>query len=273
MLQINCPLPLKVNPKMEAFHARANAGEKIIQLECRIGKGEIPEDAEYIRTANDTRYFKTKEGELAVYYAPKTEIPLLWLFMDSGRERTLYISPEAGQKFYSVHELFKHIELIHLLMEQDIWVLHSCYVKTAQGAILFTGKSGIGKSTQGNLWEKSGCGEVINGDRSLIYCENGKYMVNGFIYSGSSGICKNHPSSIRAIVILNQSGKNEVKRVDASKAVRTLFLQLVSCPYRESENERKLDFAEKLFENVEVLQLNCRPDEDAVRVLQEYLQK
>ena len=52
-----------------------------------------------------------------------------------------------------------------------------------------------------------------------------------------------------------------------------MFLQSVSCPYRETELRKKLEFAEKLSESIEILQLNCRPDEGAVRILEKYLQK
>lgn len=273
VIQITCPVPLGKSDNMEQFHADLEAEDKLISLQCVVKDFALPEDAVYIRTADETRYYKTPEGEMAVYYRPKTDRAIMWTALGKGNERTLYISPEAGKKYFSLQEIFRHVELINILISHNIWVMHACYVKTAYGAILFTGNSGAGKSTQGALWEQYGCGEVINGDRTLVYLEDGRYKANGFLYAGSSGIRKNDPSFLRAVVLVNQNEKNEIIHMKPSKAVRTVFLQSVSCPYRETETLKKIEFAEKLYENIEILQLNCRPDEEAVRILEKYLQK
>ncbi|MGN0357429.1 MAG: hypothetical protein ACI4E0_06380 [Blautia sp.] len=257
---------------MEKFRVN-DAGSYNLCLQVVIADYEIPKGAQYLRSVAGNEYYQFEDIEISVYCLPASDISLMWLIMEPGPLRTLYISPSAGEEHYSMHELLKHMELINMLLEHDVWVLHCCYVKTLQGAILFTGNSGIGKSTQGQLWEQYGQGEVINGDRCVIYREDDRYMANGFVYSGSSGICKNKAAPVRAIVILNQNSNNKVRSVRASKAIRTLYLQTVSCPYRVRENDRKLKFAEQLYEGVEIVQLDCRPDEGAVRVLQEYLWK
>lgn len=255
IIEITCPVPLDKSDNIERFCADPGDKGEVISLQCVIKQAKIPEDGVYIRRADETRFYQTAEGETAVYC------------------RTLYISPEAGKQYFSMQEIFRHAELINILISRDIWVMHACYVKTAYGAVLFTGNSGAGKSTQGSLWERYGCGEVINGDRALVYLEDDRYKANGFVYSGSSGICKNAPSLLRAVVLVNQSEKNEIIHMKPSQAVRTVFLQSVSCPYRETELRKKLEFAEKLSKRVEILQLNCRPDEGAVRILEKYLQK
>lgn len=273
IIEITCPVPLGKSDNIERFCADPGDKGEVISLQCVIKQAGIPEDGVYIRRADETRFYQTAEGETAVYCRPKTDRALMRTVLEIGSCRTLYISPEAGKQYFSMQEIFRHAELINILISRDIWVMHACYVKTAYGAVLFTGNSGAGKSTQGSLWERYGCGEVINGDRALVYLEDDRYKANGFVYSGSSGICKNAPSLLRAVVLVNQSEKNEIIHMKPSQAVRTVFLQSVSCPYRETELRKKLEFAERLSESIEILQLNCRPDEGAVRILEKYLQK
>ena len=88
-------------------------------------------------------------------------------------------------------------------------VLHSAYIVASAGkAILFSGPSGVGKSTQAALWERCAGARVVNGDRALV--DVGKKTANGIFYSGTSGISENVTAPVRAIVLLGQGSENRV---------------------------------------------------------------
>lgn len=56
--------------------------------------------------------------------------------------------------------------LFDILADAGMLVLHSAYIVTRQGeGILFSGPSGIGKSTQAALWQRYGAAQTVNGDR------------------------------------------------------------------------------------------------------------
>ena len=59
--------------------------------------------------------------------------------------------------------------LFDILADAGMLVLHSAYIVTRQGeGILFSGPSGIGKSTQAALWQRYGAAQTVNGDRALV---------------------------------------------------------------------------------------------------------
>ena len=66
------------------------------------------------------------------------------------------------------------------MLAKDAMVLHCSVLKVRSGVILFSGPSGIGKSTQAGLWTKYRKARVINGDRTLLKKENGRWMSLGW---------------------------------------------------------------------------------------------
>ena len=66
------------------------------------------------------------------------------------------------------------------MLAKDAMVLHCSVLKVKSGVILFSGPSGIGKSTQAGLWTKYRKARVINGDRTLLKKENGRWMSLGW---------------------------------------------------------------------------------------------
>ena len=283
-LVIDAPITFERWDRMELFRTMQCNTEQRIVLNCRMEEYEVPSDAVYLRNEVYSDFYQTKEDEICMYapYINHEKKSLMWLVVPSGEDfyqpkqgteiyLNFYIHPEIPKEYLHMHELIKHIHLVHALQKFDVWILHSCYVSTLAGGILFTGNSGVGKSTQGDLWMRYADATIVNGDRSLIYEGEDGFYANGFIYSGSSPFCLNESSKIRAIVFLKQGAENRIISMRAGLAIRNLYMQLVSSPHRHAEKDKRLNFAEKLYQGTEVLMLECRPDEEAVRVLQEYL--
>ena len=85
------------------------------------------------------------------------------------------------QSTLSAWQMLQALELFHLLLLEGGAVLHASYILVRGRAILFSGPSGVGKSTQANLWAQYRSAEVINGeglicqempdDEALAACE------------------------------------------------------------------------------------------------------
>ena len=91
---------------------------------------------------------------------------------------------------------FKYPAIRHAL------ILHSSYLDVNGQALLFSGPSGIGKSTQADLWVRHRGAAILNGDKSLLIREPDGWYAHGWPICGSSGICRNESRRIRAIVML-----------------------------------------------------------------------
>jgi energy-coupling factor transporter ATP-binding protein EcfA2 len=153
-------------------------------------------------------------------------------------------------------------------MERGILVLHSSYVIHDGKAILFSGDCGCGKSTQAALWEQYRQAEIINGDRSLVYCRDGKVYAGGHFHCGTSGIRKNKSAELKAIVLLSQSIEN---KVSFPKGVESFQKILSQCAYdveKREEIEMVTQLVAQLVQNARVLKFSCRKDVSAVEALE-----
>lgn len=90
-----------------------------------------------------------------------------------------------------MQQIWQSINLPFQLLQKGIFTLHSAAVQTRFGAILFCGRSGIGKSTQANLWKEYENALILNGDRCAVGFVDGAANAFGLPFCGTSGICLN----------------------------------------------------------------------------------
>lgn len=168
--------------------------------------------------------------------------------------------------------LLEGVDLFDILAARGMLVLHSSYVLRAEGdAILFSGASGIGKSTQAELWREFAAARVINGDRSLVDVDCG--MAHGIFYSGTSGICENHSAPIRAIVLPEQRAENRVFVPANREAFMRLLNQCSYYPWDAESAALMTELVARLVGRVPIYRLDCRKDEGAVHALENELRR
>jgi hypothetical protein len=165
--------------------------------------------------------------------------------------------------------ILESADLFDILADYGRLVLHSSFIIVNGVALLFTGPSGIGKSTQASLWQEYASADIINGDRSLIRLDD--LTANGVFYSGTSRICQNASAPIRAIVLLSKSGENTLRRAGAKEAFAALLSQCAYYQWDAESASRMTLLAAQLVERANVYCLSCRVDESAVRLLQNEL--
>lgn len=171
----------------------------------------------------------------------------------------------------SVLKVFSFLPLHEILFENGMFVLHSSFINFKEDAILFSGDSGVGKTTQAYLWEEYNKAEIINGDRSLIVKEGGEYYAYGWFQSGTSRICKNDCGKVRAVVFLEQGPNNEIYQIKALEA----FEKLISQSSYSISNPRHIKYITEIVADmvkcVPIYHYSCRKDQDAVYMLRECL--
>lgn len=161
--------------------------------------------------------------------------------------------------------------IFRMLAEHGGVVLHSSYIITQRGeALLFSAPSGTGKSTQAELWRNYAGAKVINGDRALVKAENG-VTANGILFSGTSGISENVTAPLRAIVLLRQSEKNEIRSVSGKEAFMRLLPQCSYYPDEEENLRFVTGILAEIISAMPVYDFGCVPDESAVSALSEVL--
>lgn len=168
---------------------------------------------------------------------------------------------------------FYHLGLEEIMIREDRLCFHAACVSTEYGGLLFAGPSGIGKSTQAQLWCDHRNGRLINGDRPILSLEDGKPIAWGSPYAGSSRCYRNESCPIRAIVLLKQAESCSVRQLKAAEAARRIYAGLNVHTWDRLFVTKALDLTVELISRVPVYELSCTPDENAVTILENVLKE
>ena len=151
-------------------------------------------------------------------------------------------------------------------------IFHASYIGWQGEGLLFTAPSGVGKSTQAELWRVHRGAEVLNGDKAGVRLE-GEPMVYGVPFSGTSGICRNVSLPLRGIVVLSQAAENTIRRLLPSEAVAALCQNVFVDSAVQEEWQMAVQLLLDLVSAVPVYALACTPDESAVETLEAALSR
>lgn len=168
---------------------------------------------------------------------------------------------------------FSIIAFHRQLLKRKACILHVAYIETEGKALLFTGPSNIGKSTQANLWREHEGADIINGDRAVLRKNNENWQVYGYPCCGTSGICQNKTLPLQAIIVLQQAKENHVEELSGAQKVRALVTAIELYAWDQSELDMAFDLAQEIAKEIPVIRLCCRPDSEAVTVLKHYLKE
>jgi hypothetical protein len=167
--------------------------------------------------------------------------------------------------------VFSLLPITQLLLEQGTLILHASGVISNGIAILFSGPSGIGKSTQAQLWQHHRNGTIINGDRCLVFLKDGIYYASSHLHCGSSGIAEGYSAPIGAIILLDQGIHNMITHPSPIVAFQKILHQCAYVPSEPIQLQQVTDLVAKLVSGVTVLQYQCRRDESSVIDLEKNL--
>lgn len=146
------------------------------------------------------------------------------------------------------------------------FLMHASCVDFNGDGVIFAGNSGVGKTTQAQLWQEYLGAEIINGDKAFVREINGEFYGCGLPWKGSSDYCLNRKTRLKGIVVLRQAKENRITRLDAAKATES-FMPHIFMPHWDNVClENVLSIFGNAIEKVPVYLLECRPDEDAVRL-------
>lgn len=168
---------------------------------------------------------------------------------------------------------FAHLNFEGLLLHKRRLCLHASCVDTPYGGILFSGPSGIGKSTQAGLWCDLRDARQINGDRPILSRDGDRWLAWGSPYAGSSRCHINESCPVRAIVMLVQGPACSIRRLKAGEAFRKVWSGLTVHSWDTNYVNTACDLAQGLIEAVPVYELTCTPDENAVLCLENVLRR
>jgi len=161
------------------------------------------------------------------------------------------------------------------LLKFSGFYLHSSALEYEGRAYLFSGPSGMGKSTHTRLWQ-SLFGEdakVFNDDKPALRRLDGKWFAYGTPWCGKDGININMKVPLGGICFLRRGDKNSIRRLSEIEAAA----QIISQTMHRFKDVKNLDLlishVNKLVREIPVYELFCLPDTDAARLSYETMRR
>ena len=171
------------------------------------------------------------------------------------------------------HTILQCMALEHLVIQRGGVLFHSSYIGIDGKAVLFTAPSQTGKSTQAELWRKHRGAEILNGDRSAVRIEDGKAVVSGIPFAGSSAYCKNRTLPLAAVVYLAQAPETTIRKLRGAEAFRRIWEGCSVNTWDKDDVTLASGTVMQVAASVPVYYLACTPDESAVTALERMLRE
>ena len=169
-------------------------------------------------------------------------------------EQAVYM--ESGNQFYRA------------LLDFNGMMLHASAVAVDGKAYLFSGQSGIGKSTHTGLWQQT-FGEKVklfNDDKPALRYLDGKWFAYGTPWSGKHGININMKVPIAGICFLKRGNENSIRRLSPIEALPQVLAQTLR-KFKDAERlSLMLNHVDKLVKEVPIYELYNRPEPAAARL-------
>ena len=170
---------------------------------------------------------------------------------------------ESGMYFY------------FFLLAHGGMMLHASAVELDGKAYLFSGNSGMGKSTHTRLWQQvfGDRAQVFNDDKPALRRIDGKWYAYGTPWCGKDGINQNKKVPLAGICFLQQAKENKIRRLDAKEVLSRLIAQTLFRFKSVGSLDMLLATVDKLVREIPVFELENRPEPEAALLSYETLRR
>lgn len=270
---LSAPHSIRIGENLRPF-LTDGAGSEDSCVSIRMTEGDLPDSVPSEAHWHGLSCFTQESGDPVIYHCRDSSGKPYAKVRFSGAGEVLMTYPQSFSSWFQGSvSIFNRISLESLLLLRRTLVLHASMVKFRGNGIVFSGPSGIGKSTQAKLWETFRVAEVICGDRVGLNCRDGVWTGWGLPYAGTSGIYRNDSAPIAALVMLRQGAENSIRTLSAVEVFRLAYGEISNHPWDAAFAEKCVDLLMDFLGNVPAFLLTCRPDENAVCTLEETLVK
>ena len=141
-------------------------------------------------------------------------------------------------------------------------------------AYLFSGPSGMGKSTHTRLWQSVyPDAKVFNDDKPALRRLDGRWFAYGTPWCGKDGININMKVPLGGICFLRRGESNSIRRLSLLEA----SVRVISQTTHRFKSEERLDLllshVDRLVQEIPVYELYCTPTIDAALLSSETMRR
>ena len=221
---------------------------------------------------NGPEFYDYHEGNLRVFHcvAPHSTAFAVTQLYENGNIK-ISVLPDYLSYFTGTAGIFNRIGMETLLLQHCGLLLHASLINYQGKAIAFAGASGVGKSTQANIWNQYLNAEIINGDRAILRKPAACWTAYGSPYAGTSGIYKNVSAPLAAIVLPRHAEENQFLPLTPGEAFRYIYPEISMHQWDSKFVAKATDLCLQLLTQTPVFLLECRPEESAALLVKKGL--
>lgn len=158
-------------------------------------------------------------------------------------------------------------KLAEYLPQHDRVLFHGSSLAMDGEGVLFTAKSGTGKSTHSRLWREVYGDRVvmINDDKPFLCIAEDGVTVCGSPWQGKHKLGTNASAPLKAICIVCRDQENRIERISPKEGF-PLLLQQTYAPRDPFAMTRTLALVDRLSKSVALYRLYCNMDPEAAEV-------
>ena len=247
----------------EAGHAdcydKATLAEPALTLTIQEGARLTPAGGRYLLRNPELCVYETKEAYLLFF--PRAKGLHSGRITGDGRKALLLYEREGVDASDLIYYIFHGIRHCYLYRARFYgrYALHSASLLYRDKVYLFSGRSGTGKSTHTNLWHELFQVPVINGDLNLMAQIDGKPMVLGIPWCGTSEIYDPKDYPLGAITFLKQAKEDGQLPLSESEGMLMLYQRLVTSLWNEDMLRSAISYVTELSSSIPVYYYGCKP--------------
>lgn len=160
---------------------------------------------------------------------------------------------------------------LYKAQREGCFAIHSASILYQDQAWLFSGHSGMGKSTHTALWHNILHTPYLNGDLNLVAQKNGQPVVYGIPWCGTSHISTAKTYPLGGIVLLGRADTDYIVTLEHYEKVLQVMQRMISPSWHASLMECNLNFANVLADMIPVYKLMCTKTPSALEVIKAHI--
>lgn len=195
-------------------------------------------------------------------------------YSDSFQELRCFINEKPFLNSpHSLGHILRFMPMRAIFQHFGVLFFHAAQIALGEKGILFTGPSGIGKTTQAKLWVTYENARLICNDRVLIRRDKYGWKTYGYPIDGSTPVGSSEVHTLCCIVLLAQSKENRLVKLSSIQAISRLMSQQVIDVWNPKAHTRSMELLTELLAEIPVYQLFCTSEKQAADYLKNQLRE
>lgn len=203
------------------------------------------------------------EDTYILLFPAMEQLSEVYLKKDGSYARIYCKNAEDPSISENIFHIIRHL-FLYLAQKRGLFAIHSASILYKEKAWLFSGHSGIGKSTHTALWHESLQVPYLNGDLNLSGLKDGKPFIFGIPWCGTSGLSTVRDYPLGGIILLGRDQSDHIEPLLPYEKTLRVMQRMISPVWTTELLDQNLEFSQKLTEQIPVWHFLCTKNISAV---------